>query len=581
LEAALRLKPATKHVVVVGGMSPVNRRHNGLAKQQLQAYENGLDISYLTQVTMPELLERLKTLPDDSIVIFTSFTVDAAGKRFIAATEAVPMIIAASRAPVFSLFDLFLSHGEVGGKVSSVEGNGRLLGELALKSFRGEKSVAPSRGVSRYMFDRRALQRWKLSEKDLPPGSIVIHGQPTTWELYRSYIVAAVSLILVEAFLITALLRQRKKRRLAESELRLALLSVRESEQRFRLVANSAPVLIWMSGPDKLCNYFNQGWLDFTGQTLESQLGAGWTDGIHSDDRKNCLETYESSFDGRQPFRLAYRLRRHDGEYRWVLDTGVPVYEPDGTFNGYIGSCVDITDSKRAEEALASVGHRLIEAHEEERSRIARELHDDINQQMAMIAIEIDRLSQALPEGAQQVRDQVAQIQLRIQEVGKDIQSLSHRLHSSKLDLLGLAGAAKSFCQEMSEKHKIEIDLHEEGTLRTSQETGLCLFRVLQEALHNAVKYSDAKTFKVELIEKDAFVHLMVKDSGAGFNQQHLADHPGLGLISMRERIQMVGGEFLIESELGEGTTVRATVPSHSTPPTARKATRNAILKAG
>jgi two-component system sensor kinase FixL len=132
------------------------------------------------------------------------------------------------------------------------------------------------------------------------------------------------------------------RRKIAEEELR-------ESEARFRTVADAAPVMIWMSGPDKLCNFFNKGWLDFTGRTMEQELGNGWAEGVHADDLERCLEVYETSFGARQPFTMEYRLRRNDGEYRWVLDSGTPRFAEDCAFLGYIGSCIDITARKQAE----------------------------------------------------------------------------------------------------------------------------------------------------------------------------------------------------------------------------------------
>ena len=124
------------------------------------------------------------------------------------------------------------------------------------------------------------------------------------------------------------------------------------TENLFQLVADVAPVLVWMSGPDKLCTFFNKGWLDFTGRPIERELGNGWADGVHPDDLQTCLDTYSSAFDRRDPFKMEYRLRRHDGEYRWVLDAGVPLFSPDGSFAGYIGSCVDITERRHAEDAV-------------------------------------------------------------------------------------------------------------------------------------------------------------------------------------------------------------------------------------
>src|SRR5213076_867683 len=131
--------------------------------------------------------------------------------------------------------------------------------------------------------------------------------------------------------------------------------ALRESEERFRTVANAAPVMIWMSGTDKACTFFNKGWLDFTGRKLEQELGNGWADGVHREDFDRCHKVYESCFDARQPFTMEYRLRRHDGEYRWLLDTGTPRFADDGAFLGYIGSCIDITELKRGEEKFRLV----------------------------------------------------------------------------------------------------------------------------------------------------------------------------------------------------------------------------------
>lgn len=138
--------------------------------------------------------------------------------------------------------------------------------------------------------------------------------------------------------------------------------TLEESEKRFRLVANAAPVMIWMSGPDKLCTYFNQPWLEFTGRSLQAEMGNGWAENVHPEDLSSCLETYGKAFDRREPFEMEYRLRRHDTEYRWVVDLGTPRFLRDGSFAGYIGSCIDITERKLAQESLADMSRKLIEA---------------------------------------------------------------------------------------------------------------------------------------------------------------------------------------------------------------------------
>jgi PAS domain S-box-containing protein len=338
--------------------------------------------------------------------------------------------------------------------------------------------------------------------------------------------------------------------------------AVHESEERFRLVANTAPVMIWMSGIDKLCTYFNKPWLEFVGRSFEDELGDGWASGVHPDDLDNCLNAYSEAFDRAEPFEIYYRLRRHDGEYRWILDTGVPRFSADGTFAGYIGSCLDITERKLAEEAMASVSRRLIEAHEQERTWVARELHDDINQQIALLSIELDRYAQRLPESAADLQGEIRHLSKRLSDIANGVQALSHRLHSSKLEYLGLTTAAKSFCKELSEQQNIRVEFnHFDVPPNIPQEIALCLFRVLQEALQNAVKHSGTRQFRVELRGTHEEIRLTVSDPGVGFDCQGALDRHGLGLISMRERLLLVNGEFAVKSRLGAGTTVCARIP--------------------
>jgi PAS domain S-box-containing protein len=348
-------------------------------------------------------------------------------------------------------------------------------------------------------------------------------------------------------------LRARRKRTEAE---------LRESEERFRLVANTAPVMIWMSGTDKLCTYFNQPWLAFTGRSLSEELGNGWAEGVHGEDLKVCLNTYTASFDRRETFQIEYRLRRHDGEYCWIFDYGVPRFNADRSFAGYIGSCIDVTERKKAEEALSSIGRRLIEAHEEECTRIARELHDDINQRLALLAVNLTTLKQGVPASDAATKDGVEQVHHELSELGKDVQALSHRLHSSKLEYLGLAAAAAGFCREFSQRHNVEVDFHYDNIPRDlPPEISLCLFRVLQEALQNALKYSGVRKFDASLKNASNEIHLTVRDSGVGFDPQSAMNRHGLGLISMMERLKLVDGRLSIESKPLCGTTIHARVP--------------------
>jgi PAS domain S-box-containing protein len=567
VEVALRLQPGTEHVAVVGGVSAYDKQLLAFVKQRLQRFAGRLDISYISDLSMPDILERLRHLPNHTVVLLVAVAQDAAGTRFNA-NEGGPIITAASNSPVFSLATNFLNHGEVGGCLADFTEEGKLAGRMALRLLNGDKprDIPRATGVTRYMFDWKAMQRWKIHEGSLPPGSVTINKPPSFWEVYRRYVIAGVVALLAQSLAIFALLWQRARRRNAEAELATAFDAVQESERRFRLVANTAPVMIWMAGPDKLCHYFNQPWLDFTGRSLEQERGNGWTDGVHPDDLGACLRTYTDAFDRRESFKMLFRLRRHDGKYRWIFNIGVPRLNSDGSFAGYIGSCIDDTDRKLAEEALAVMGRKLIEAHEEERTWIARELHDDINQRLALLAVEMGRKTQQGPRpSAADLLGSIRAAREGIGEIARDIQGLSHRLHSSKLEYLGIVSAAKGFCQEMAEQKKVEIDFTDEGIpQRVPKELSLCLFRVLQEALQNAVKHSRAQHFRVKLRGENGELELAVSDAGVGFDQQDAINRRGLGLISMRERVQLLNGEFSIESEPGRGTTVLARVPFKS-----------------
>lgn len=333
-----------------------------------------------------------------------------------------------------------------------------------------------------------------------------------------------------------------------------------ESERRFRVIADRAPVLIWMSGTNKKCFYFNKPWLDFTGRPLADEIEDGWSRGVHPDDLQFCLNTYEGAFDKREQFTMEYRLRRFDKEFRWISDVGVPRFDAAGKFEGYIGSCIDVTERRSAEEALSGISRRLILAQEQERKRIARELHDDIVQRIALLATELHWLGEKTRSSAS--RATIAQLEERVIKLSTDVQTMSHELHSSKLEYLGLLVAVRSFCREFGRTHDLEIDFNtHDMPSSVPMEGSVALFRVLQESLHNAAKYSGVKHFQVELWADKKQVHLTISDLGAGFEVEAAMKGAGLGLLSMQERLKLVNGELTITSQPSHGTFVHARVP--------------------
>jgi signal transduction histidine kinase len=216
---------------------------------------------------------------------------------------------------------------------------------------------------------------------------------------------------------------------------------------------------------------------------------------------------------------------------------------------------------KMTEDALSSVNRALIDAEERERARIARDLHDDIGQRIALLAIRIDEISTDLSNPNVQVQTAIEELQTQIHELAVDIQGLAHALHVPKLEHLGLVATMRSFCHEFGRRHKVAIafrsrDLH----FIPPADVSLSLFRVLQEALRNSVKHSGAEQFAVELFAVSDAIHLVVRDWGLGFNVEAAKKAKGLGLVSMHERIRLVRGELWIRSQPSRGTTVHACV---------------------
>jgi signal transduction histidine kinase len=238
------------------------------------------------------------------------------------------------------------------------------------------------------------------------------------------------------------------------------------------------------------------------------------------------------------------------------------VKDDDGKVTQLIASAVDISERKRMEEALRDLSGRLISVQEAERRRIARELHDDLNQRMAILSIGLQQLDQEIPKRAVALRDRIHGLWASAQETSAEIHRLSYQLHPSKLEHLGLMAAVKDFCDEVSERQSPKIEFRHRGfPAAVPKDIALCVFRIAQEALHNVVKHSGADECQVMLERTDQAIHLSVTDNGCGFNVGSAGAAMGLGLISMRERLRLVGGEIFIDSQPSRGTHIAVSIP--------------------
>jgi PAS domain S-box-containing protein len=297
---------------------------------------------------------------------------------------------------------------------------------------------------------------------------------------------------------------------------------------------------------------------DYTGEDRDAGYGDTWMEYVHPDDLPGIRQNFPTSIRTRQPFSSEYRLRRPDGIYRWVINVASPLFDNSGAFAGFIGSILDITDQKLAAESLARVSGQLIEAQDRERSRIARELHDDVCQRLAVLSTQLDYANRKPAEAPlliEEIRQQCAAIT-------EDVHALSHRLHSSKLEYLGLAAALRGFSEEFSRQHDVAVEFTAGSVSEhLPKEAALCLFRVAQEAVHNAMKYSQTSRFAIVLSGTEDEVRLEVSDCGVGFDVEQAKTSQGLGLLSMQERMNLVHGKFSIESRPSEGTRVVASVP--------------------
>jgi PAS domain S-box-containing protein len=262
------------------------------------------------------------------------------------------------------------------------------------------------------------------------------------------------------------------------------------------------------------------------------------------------------------PYELDLEMIRADGTHRWTRARGEVQRDSTGRIARLRGTVQDITERKLAEEALSSVNRRLIEAQESERARIARDLHDDIGQRLALLTLALEQVKGLQRGSSSEALGLVDALQKQTAEIMADVQAISHELHSPRLLHLGVVGAIRGFCKELSGQKQVGIDFgHENVPASVPPEVSLCLFRVLQEALHNGVRHSGVRHFDVHLRGTGDAVQLTVRDQGVGFDVDAASREPGLGLTSMKERLKLVDGELFIESLSKRGTIVRASAP--------------------
>ncbi|HET7083485.1 MAG TPA: ATP-binding protein [Rhizomicrobium sp.] len=362
-------------------------------------------------------------------------------------------------------------------------------------------------------------------------------------------------------------------------------LSVRESEVRFRNMADTAPVLIWMSGPDKLCDFFNQVWLDFTGRPLEAELGNGWAEGVHPGDLEQCLHIYQTAFDAREPFRMEYRLRNRDGEYRWILDIGVPRFDTGNVFRGYIGSAIDITEQRQAQENNAHIAHlqRLSQMGE-----LTASIAHELRQPLSAILMNSGTLRLCAPaagESEAKIKEILADIDQNCQRATDVLKTIHNqvRKHEEKfepVDVNSVVLDCISLISGESRQRRIRILTELAGTLPPVQGVRTEIMQVLLNLVTNAMDAMEktpasGRYVMLKTLWVGNAIQVSVLDRGHGIKPENMASlfdsffttrasGMGLGLSIVRSIVEAHRGRIWAENLESGGAGFHFTLPASS-----------------
>jgi PAS domain S-box-containing protein len=342
-----------------------------------------------------------------------------------------------------------------------------------------------------------------------------------------------------------------------------ALEALRDSEELLRIAIESGPMYAFEWDPETDVIRRSQKSapildlpVDDTQHTQRELIET-----IHPDDREQYIAVVHSLTPDKPSYKVVFRFKRADQKTLWLEESGRAFFEPNGKISKVVGMTSDVTEARQAESVLRELSGRLISSQEEERRRVARELHDHIGQELALLCVQAQRVDSGLSDEEHTTRADVHELYRRIKEIATDVSKLSHRLHSSELDFLGLSAAAERLCRDFASQYGIDMDYQIRNVpSRLDSGKSLCFYRVLQEALQNVAKHSHATRVVVELSGKDNQLNLKVNDNGAGFEIDKIRFESGLGLVSIRERLHLVGGRYSIASKTGQGTTLTASV---------------------
>lgn len=554
----LQLLPDTAEIVVVLGRSPHEQYWAAELRREFQPYAGRARLTFWDDLPYQKMLDRAAALPPRSAILYVLYLTDVEGVPHVE-DAALGALRSVAAAPLFGLFDFQLGNGIVGGPLIPVLDVAREAAGAASRLLAGEAPARvrpPPIVPAAPAYDGRELARWKIDAARLPPGSAVLFREPTLWQAHRWKILGVLAVGVLQAALILALTLALIGRGRAERDLR-------KSREQYALAVEGTTDGLWDWD-------VRTGVIDFTPRS-RTLLGiaagepadrlAAWEERIHPDDRHRVQAALQAHLDGKSPaFRAEHRLWPGEGSTRWVLARGKALRDAGGRAIRLVGTLTDVTERRLAEEAVRDLSRRLIVAQEDERARLARELHDDLTQRLARLAIDAGRAEQE--GGGSRAEATMRLVREGLVRLSEDVHALSYRLHPSLLEDLGLAEALQVECDRFGGLSGIAVDLALRDVPQPiSPGAAICLFRVAQEALRNVDRHACARAVEVRLQGLDGGLQLAVQDDGVGFDPAAVRGRRSLGHASMRERIHLAGGELDIESAPGQGTTVVAWVP--------------------
>ncbi len=616
VQCARRLLPSTRSAIVISGSGEMDLLLLETVQADL-ALEKQIQCEYWTGIPIDALCDRVSQLTPSHVILFNSYMRDRGGEIATVPRDVLTRIASASSVPVFALYDTMLGAGIVGGCFVPVEEQGRLAGEMAARILRGEPPEAiPFSGTSmnRFHFDWTQLRRWGIPEEDLPAGSLVLFRKPTVWEEYRAYVMAGVTAVVLQSLLIVGLLVNRRRRRHAEraladqlqfetvlsdvssrfvgitsdavsAEIERALACIVEqlgldrgalfrlSEDGRELRASSTSVRVGETPPPAVVPLDSIPWMwaqlirgDVFHVSSTSDLPAEACHERQLADhlRVKAVAAVALQENGEVSGMLAFGLRTHAQAWdERILQRIRLISEVIGNALSHIRADEALAASRNETRQLAG---RILTAQEDERKRIARELHDDVSQRLAAGAIETGKAEQDLP-APHPSRAALAGLKEHLIALSDDVHRLSRQLHPAILDDLGLKDALRAECDRVAERGRLAVNFRC-GQLPAGvpRDLALCVYRIAQEALRNAVKHAQADRVDLTLNADLEYLDLEVRDFGRGFDPAAGRRGAGLGLASMEERVRLAGGELSISSSPGQGTTIQVRVPLPETP---------------